>query len=634
LRAVAEAREGEVVAAAKADMTLQVVISDATAGGKFYVETSGQRVLVREGAAASPSCTVTVAAEAAMHSAWRGRFDAAQFVVEGKRMFARRLFQILFVEDPSPEELDRRTPLDGVIRPPKGGQAPAPQSTTPLSAPNWLKPDGVPEKKNKLLFFSLPWAGHIVHLRRIAAWFVEHPKYEVHFAYLSETPPDLPKGVKLHGAQEWELTPIFDSMQENLKKMGMSEIDQVNIASDLDLEAEGHKVLKFMLRVFLAVKPTVLVADSGFSIGGMLRAICQAFRASVLFVNSPGIKEKWIAEMDAKDQPHAEKVESMKQSSGMPDIDIGQVMAGTFDVTTLPSGIQEVLKIPGLDMLRLMQVFGALAMPDPSKAPINLYPSAGWMVEDGAEAGEIFTGPLLPLPPAPQGEVQVGRDALEGCIEPELLEWMFASQDPIVYVAFGTIVQGAQPIVEKLAAALDGGRWRVLWSLPDDMQSWLPEGLSKERWCVRKFVPQKDVFRSDRVRCFISHCGANSTIEAMSCGVPMVCHPFFLDQYEWARTVRRHLRAGVQVDKFDSDAAAVRLAVTEVLDEPSYLAAARAVSKRLRAQAEQVKAALGPEMISEENLGPGVPVVAAVILSLMKGKDPWEIAKLVQQTNR
>jgi len=290
----------------------------------------------------------------------------------------------------------------------------------------------------------------------------------------------------------------------------------------------------------------------------------------------------------------------------------------------MPPGTEILLTIKGLEPIRLVQIFSQIAKVATEPFPIQLYPSSAWMVEDNGEDYEVFTGCYLPLPPTTDGKVQVGRAKLENCISNELLDWMFDPQEtnPIVYVAFGTIVQGFKGVVDKIAEALGEGPWRVLWSLPKDMQQWLPNGVDPKRWRIEAFVPQKDVFRCERVKCFISHCGANSTIEAMSCGVPMVCHPFYMDQYLWAENVRKHLRAGIKVDKFKSDAAAVRRAVMEILEDTTYRENAQAVSSQLREEWEAIQHSIGPALVPKANLGPGVSITAAMMIAIMKGKDP------------
>merc|ERR1712190_68966 len=185
-------------------------------------------------------------------------------------------------------------------------------------------------------------------------------------------------------------------------------------------------------------------------------------------------------------------------------------------------------------------------------------------------------------------------------------------------------------IIDRLFEALKGGKWRVLWALPSDNHSWIPEDISPSAWRIESFVPQIDILRCDRVKCFVSHCGANSTMECLSAGVPMVCHPFYLDQYEWARTVTQSLGAGIQIDKLEADASVVRLAVSEILENPSFAANAQAVSNRLHAQNQALQKVLGRAMIPKETMGPGVCVVAAAVVSLLKGKHPKVIIDLLK----
>jgi len=311
-----------------------------------------------------------------------------------------------------------------------------------------------------------------------------------------------------------------------------------------------------------------------------------------------------------------------------PKIDIEQVMSGKFDPSILPAEMRSVIELPGFNLLRLMQLFGAMSAPTPQSNPWLLFPSFDWMVEDPGDPSnlELFTGTLLPLPQlSANGDLKLSRSALESSLDPDLYKWLVDSpvQDPVVYIAFGTIVKGNWQYCEKLIDALDKGPWRVLWSLPKDLHASLPVGLDKDRWHVKEFVPQMDVLRCEHVKCFISHCGHNSTTEAMACGVPMVCHPFFLDQFEWARTVRKHLHAGVQVDKFDSGPEAIRAAVREVLMRPAYAENAQKVAKRMQEHSAHLASSYGPAMAPKAPAGPGATVVAGLVLAFMRG-GKWE----------
>lgn len=58
---------------------------------------------------------------------------------------------------------------------------------------------------------------------------------------------------------------------------------------------------------------------------------------------------------------------------------------------------------------------------------------------------------------------------------------------------------------------------------------------------------QLEVLSSDRIGCFVSHCGWNSTIEALSMGIRMVAMPQWTDQTTDAKLVEDVWKVGVRV---------------------------------------------------------------------------------------
>merc|ERR1712072_1409534 len=155
------------------------------------------------------------------------------------------------------------------------------------------------------------------------------------------------------------------------------------------------------------------------------------------------------------------------------------------------------------------------------------------------------------------------------------------------------------------------------WALPTSHQSLLPQKSFSRLWRIESFVPQLAVLRSGYVNCFISHCGANSTLESMAHGVPMICMPFFADQYEWAGSVCDFKRAGIRIDKNTSDVEEIRDAVAEVLEDKSYRRNAEIAGGEMREQAEVALAHLGAR--ADERSGAGLPIAAAVIEAVLQG---------------
>ncbi|CAI0544464.1 unnamed protein product [Linum tenue] len=64
---------------------------------------------------------------------------------------------------------------------------------------------------------------------------------------------------------------------------------------------------------------------------------------------------------------------------------------------------------------------------------------------------------------------------------------------------------------------------------------------------VVNWAPQVEILASGKVGCFFTHCGWNSTIEALSLGIPMVAFPQWTDQPPNAKLVEDVWRAGVRV---------------------------------------------------------------------------------------
>ncbi|KAL3510642.1 hypothetical protein ACH5RR_030043 [Cinchona calisaya] len=125
-----------------------------------------------------------------------------------------------------------------------------------------------------------------------------------------------------------------------------------------------------------------------------------------------------------------------------------------------------------------------------------------------------------------------------------ILQWL-DDQPPnsVVYISFGS--QGSLPInqVEELAKALEGSGYRFLWCLRrpppknsildfpsefEDYREVLPEGFLDRTEMVGKvvnWVPQLAVLSHSAVGGFVSHCGWNSTLESIWCGVPLATWP-------------------------------------------------------------------------------------------------------------
>lgn len=76
---------------------------------------------------------------------------------------------------------------------------------------------------------------------------------------------------------------------------------------------------------------------------------------------------------------------------------------------------------------------------------------------------------------------------------------------------------------------------------------------TSEKGLVLSWCNQLQVLAHAAVGCFVSHCGWNSTLEALSCGVPMVVVPKWSDQTTNSKFIADVWGVGVRA-KVDGDA--------------------------------------------------------------------------------
>ncbi|KAI4989071.1 hypothetical protein ZWY2020_036388 [Hordeum vulgare] len=120
----------------------------------------------------------------------------------------------------------------------------------------------------------------------------------------------------------------------------------------------------------------------------------------------------------------------------------------------------------------------------------------------------------------------------------------------VVYASFGSIVAPGPDQMAEVAEGLRDSGSPFLWVVRATETAKLPEGFAARAaargdlivpWC-----PQLEVLAHGAVGCFVTHCGWNSTVEALSAGVPMVAVPQWSDQPTNAKYIEDVWRVGVR----------------------------------------------------------------------------------------
>ncbi|WVZ86476.1 hypothetical protein U9M48_033244 [Paspalum notatum var. saurae] len=167
--------------------------------------------------------------------------------------------------------------------------------------------------------------------------------------------------------------------------------------------------------------------------------------------------------------------------------------------------------------------------------------------------------------------------------------WLDAQRaGSVVYVSFGSWVGpiGADK-VRELALGLQATGRPFMWALRRD-PSWragLPAGFADPgaRGGVGKVVdwaPQEDVLRHPAVGCYLTHCGWNSTLEAVRHGVPTLCYPVSGDQFINCAYITGAWGAGLRLRAMNRDDVAD--GVARVMDDGELGARLRGNVRGLR----------------------------------------------------
>ncbi|XP_042004076.1 UDP-glycosyltransferase 74E1-like [Salvia splendens] len=123
------------------------------------------------------------------------------------------------------------------------------------------------------------------------------------------------------------------------------------------------------------------------------------------------------------------------------------------------------------------------------------------------------------------------------------------SPKSVIYVSFGSIAKLEKHEMEELATALKLTGKHFLWVVRSSEVSKLPENFTDEasgKGLIVSWCSQLEVLAHDAIGCFVTHCGWNSTLEALSLGVPMVGVPWWSDQATNAKFVMDVWKMGVR----------------------------------------------------------------------------------------
>ncbi|WCJ35856.1 UDP-Glycosyltransferase superfamily protein [Euphorbia peplus] len=114
------------------------------------------------------------------------------------------------------------------------------------------------------------------------------------------------------------------------------------------------------------------------------------------------------------------------------------------------------------------------------------------------------------------------------------LSWL-DRQDPgsVVYIAFGSSLKFSVQQFDELALGLELVGKPFLWVVHPNLIDGVTTGNPRtgNLGKIVEWAPQEKVLAHPSIACYLTQCGWNSTMESISMGVPLLCWPYYTDQF-------------------------------------------------------------------------------------------------------
>ncbi|VAI37899.1 unnamed protein product [Triticum turgidum subsp. durum] len=215
------------------------------------------------------------------------------------------------------------------------------------------------------------------------------------------------------------------------------------------------------------------------------------------------------------------------------------------------------------------------------------------------------------------------------------IRWLDAKPaGSVVYVSFGTLTKFAPAELHQLARALDLSGVNFVWVIGtaagQDSAEWMPEGFADliahgdRGFLIRGWAPQMLILSHAALGGFVTHCGWNSVLEAVSAGVPMVTWPRYADQFNNEKLVVELLKVGVSIGAKDyaSGIEAHEVIAGEVIAESiQRLMESDAIQKKAKDLGEKARRAVEKGGSSYDDVGRLMDVLTARRSSVEVGQD-------------
>ncbi|XP_050210095.1 abscisate beta-glucosyltransferase-like [Mercurialis annua] len=149
--------------------------------------------------------------------------------------------------------------------------------------------------------------------------------------------------------------------------------------------------------------------------------------------------------------------------------------------------------------------------------------------------------------------------------EQTILSWLDGKEhNSVLYISFGSLARLAPAQLLEIAHGLEASNHHFIWvvgkifkSTDEEQENLLPRGFedrireSQKGLIIKGWAPQLLILEHKALGGFVTHCGWNSTLEGVSCGLPMITWPITAEQFTNEKLITDVLKIGVKVGNME-----------------------------------------------------------------------------------
>ncbi|MDY0940576.1 MULTISPECIES: macrolide family glycosyltransferase [Priestia] len=152
------------------------------------------------------------------------------------------------------------------------------------------------------------------------------------------------------------------------------------------------------------------------------------------------------------------------------------------------------------------------------------------------------------------------------------------SNDKLIFISMGTVFNQQPELYKTCFEAFGESSAKVILSVGKQTDINQFKDIPSN-FIVRNYVPQLEILQQADI--FITHGGMNSSSEGLYFGVPLLVIPVMGDQPIVAKRIEE-LGAGLQLNRHELDAVALRSATEQILSNPAFKEKSLEVGKSLK----------------------------------------------------